>query len=60
MSDPQTARERAEAVSRAAADQLQQARDQDERVQRVSRVSKWLLDRNHLGELLEQALGVRR
>lgn len=60
MTDPQSAKTAAAAAGERAAEQLQQARDRDTRVTRVDRRARWLLDQNHLAELLEQALGVQK
>lgn len=57
MTDPQQARDRAQADGERAAEQLQAARDREGRVAQVSWLSRRFLRDNHLQELLEQALG---
>lgn len=58
MSDPHSAQERAKAAGERAAEQLAQARAQDDRVERVSWVSRNFLRDNHFRELVERALAL--
>jgi hypothetical protein len=60
MTDPQQARDRAQADGERAAEQLRSALDREGRVERVSWLSKRFLRDNHLQELLEQALTLGR
>lgn len=58
--DPDEARRRADEAAAQAAEQLQAARSSTARAAGQARRSKWLLDRNHLGELFAQALGLQK
>lgn len=57
MTDPQHARDAAEAAGDRATEQLEQARAREPRIEQASRLSRWFLRENHLYELIEAALG---
>lgn len=59
MTDPQRARDAAAAAGEKAARQLDDARRREPAVERVSWLSARFLRENHLGKLIDDALGGR-